>query len=153
MYFISSEENDQSGSVRKGDLMMAKLIQGTHHIAIKCADDAMYEKTVEFYSKVLGLEIVRSWGSGADAGTMLDTGNSLIEVFASGRTLPQTGTVNHFALAADDVDACVQAVREAGYAITMEPEDIVIPSAVPYPARIAFCVGPAGEEIEFFHEK
>jgi glyoxylase I family protein len=35
----------------------------------------------------------------------------------------------------------------------MEPTDICIPSAAPYPARIGFCIGPVGEEIEFFQEK
>ena len=44
----------------------------------------------------------------------------------------------------------VEAVRKAGYEITMEPTDNCIPSNPPYPARIAFCIGPVGEEIEFF---
>ena len=34
-----------------------------------------------------------------------------------------------------------------------QPVDIVIPSKVPFPARIAFCIGPVGEEVEFFAEK
>jgi len=57
------------------------------------------------------------------------------------------------AFAVKDVDACVEAVRAAGYEITVEPNDIVIPSNPPLPARIAFCIGPVGEEIEFFCEK
>jgi glyoxylase I family protein len=32
----------------------------------------------------------------------------------------------------------------------MEPKDIVIASEPPYPARIGFCIGPVGEEVEFF---
>ena len=44
-------------------------------------------------------------------------------------------------------------LRAAGYKITMEPTDIVIGSTPPYPARIAFCIGPVGEELEFFCEK
>ena len=63
------------------------------------------------------------------------------------------GALRHLALAAEDTDACVAAVRAAGYEITMEPTDIVIPSNPPYPARIAFCIGPVGEELEFFHVK
>ena len=47
----------------------------------------------------------------------------------------------------------VKAVREAGYRISVEPKDIIIQAKIPYPARIAFCIGPVGEEIEFFCEK
>jgi len=58
--------------------------------------------------------------------------------------------LRHLALDVDDTDAWVEAVRKAGYEITMEPTDICIKSDPPYPARIAFCIGPVGEEIEFF---
>ena len=37
--------------------------------------------------------------------------------------------------------------------IAVEPKDITIASQPPLPARIAFAVGPCGEEIEFFQEK
>ncbi|MCQ2501353.1 MAG: VOC family protein [Lachnospiraceae bacterium] len=129
------------------------LIKGTHHVALKCKSAEEFEKTILFYTKVLGLEIIRSWGEGDDAGIMLNTGNSILEIFAAGKVSDSTGSVHHFALATDDVDACVAAVREAGYPITTEPEDIVIPSTPGMPARIAFCIGPVGEEIEFFTEK
>jgi glyoxylase I family protein len=57
------------------------------------------------------------------------------------------------AFATDNVDDCVAAVRAAGYPITVEPKDITIPSEPPLPARIAFCRGPLGEEIELFQEQ
>ena len=43
--------------------------------------------------------------------------------------------------------------RKAGYAVTMEPVDIEIMSKPSLPARIAFIIGPVGEEIELFCEK
>lgn len=132
---------------------MKKLIKGTHHVALKCKDVKMFEETVKFYTEILGMDKMRSWGEGEKAGTMISTGNSIIEIFAEGMTADVTGTVNHFALATDDVDACVAAVKAAGYKITMEPVDIEIPAEKPFPARIAFCIGAAGEEIEFFCEK
>lgn len=46
----------------------------------------------------------------------------------------------------------MEAVRAAGYEVFVEPKDIEIASEIPFPARIAFCRGPVGEEIEFFHE-
>ena len=66
--------------------------------------------------------------------------------------LPQ-GAIRHFALATDDVDSIVEAARKAGYAVTMEPVDIEIMSKPSLPARIAFIIGPVGEEIELFCEK
>ena len=131
---------------------MGALISGIHHVALKCNGTAEFEKTLDFYQNTLGLEPVRSWGEGENAGAMLSTGDGLLEIFASGKPLPQ-GTIRHFALQTERVDDCVAAVRKAGYAITVEPKDIVIASNPPFPARIAFCIGPVGEEIEFFQEK
>lgn len=131
---------------------MESLICGIHHVALKCDGTAEFEKTLHFYQNVLGLEPVRSWGEGENAGAMLSTGDGLLEIFASGKKLPQ-GAIRHFALRTERVDDCVAAVRAAGYPITVEPKDIVIASNPPFPARIAFCTGPVGEEIEFFQER
>ena len=131
---------------------MGSLICGIHHVALKCDGTAEFEKTLHFYQDVLGLEPVRSWGEGENAGAMLSTGDGLLEIFASGKKLPQ-GAIRHFALRTERVDDCVAAVRAAGYPITVESKDIVIASNPPFPARIAFCTGPVGEEIEFFQER
>ena len=84
---------------------------------------------------------------------MVDIGGGMMEIFSNAEdTLPQ-GTLRHLAFATDSTDDCIEAVRAAGYLITMEPTDICIASNPPYPARIGFCIGPVGEEIEFFQEK
>ena len=125
------------------------LIKGVHHVCMKCCTPEQFDEVQKFYGSVLGLTEVRRWA----AGVMYDLGGSLLEVFSNGaEALPQ-GVWQHIALATDDVDACVKAVSDAGYAITMEARDIVIGSEPPLPARIAFCIGPMGEEIEFFCEK
>ena len=131
---------------------MGSLICGIHHVALKCDGTAEFEKTLHFYQNVLGLEPVRSWGEGENAGAMLSTGDGLLDIFASGKKLPQ-GAIRHFALRTERVDDCIAAVRAAGYPITVEPKDIVIASNPPFPARIAFCTGPVGEQIEFFQER
>lgn len=131
---------------------MESLICGIHHVALKCDGTAEFEKTLHFYLEVLGMEMVRSWGEGENAAAMISTGDGLLEIFASGEKLPQ-GAIRHFALRTQRVDDCVAAVRAAGYPITVEPKDIVIASNPPFPARIAFCTGPVGEEIEFFQER
>ena len=82
-----------------------------------------------------------------------DTGAGLMEIFETEETPLETGTIRHFAFAVENTDACVEAVRTAGYEVFVEPKDIEIASEIPFPARIAFCRGPVGEEIEFFHEK
>jgi len=132
---------------------MDKLIVGTHHIALKAAGEAEFLKAVDFYQNVLGMPMIRSWKNEVMSGAMLGTGNSIMEIISNGTDHPGQGSIRHFALTTHDVDACVKAVREAGYAITMEPVDKVIPSTPPFPIRIAFCIGPLGEEVEFFCEK
>ena len=128
-------------------------ITGLHHVALKCCGVEELEKAVYFYHDILGLPVARRWGEGENAAVMLDTGAGLFEIFANGTDPLGMGALRHLALDVEDTDACVEAVRTAGYKITAEPKDIVIPSDPPYPARIAFCIGPVGEELEFFQVK
>ena len=133
---------------------MSKIkVTGIHHIALKCRGVEEFKKTVHFYRDILGLTVARSWGKAESAGIMLDTGAGLLEIFANAPDKLPAGALRHMALAVEDTDACVKAVRDAGYKITMEPTDICIESDPPSPARIAFCIGPVGEELEFFHVK
>ena len=132
---------------------MGNLINGIHHVALKCTDGKQFEETLKFYGDILEMNIVRTWGEGSRSGAMLDTGAGLIEIFAERQVSDSTGSINHIGLATDDVDRCIEKVRTVGYKVTMEPKDIVIGSVPPYPARVAFCIGPVGEEIEFFHVK
>ncbi len=128
-------------------------IKGIHHIALKAKGVTEFERICDFYCNILGMELIRSWGEGDNKAVMISTGGGLLEIFANAVDVPDEGALRHMAFAVADVDACVAAVREAGYEITTEPRDIVIPSEPPYPARIAFCRGPLGESIEFFEEK
>lgn len=130
---------------------MEQKVFGVHHIALKACGVEDFEKMFKFYHEILGMPIVRTWANGKAA--MLDAGGTLLELFADGADYPGQGAIRHMALAVKDVDACVEAVRAAGYQITTEPKDIAISSVPPCPARIAFCIGPVGEEIEFFDEK
>lgn len=128
------------------------LIQGTHHVSLRPATIAAFERTVAFYRDTLGLSVVRGWGEGEKQAIMLDTGNSILEISVNAGGKTETGSIHHFALTTADVDACVKAVRDAGYSITIEPKDIPIQAESVYPIRMAFCIGPVGEEIEFFTE-
>ncbi len=128
-------------------------ITGIHHIAIKCGSMELYEKTMHFYHDILGLPIARTWGEGENIAAMVDTGAGMLEIFAKATDTPSVGVVRHFAFDVEDTDACYEAVIAAGYESIMAPKDLVIASEPPYPARIAFCRGPLGEEVEFFHVK
>ena len=131
-----------------------KNVKGIHHVCLKACGEAEFLRVVAFYRDTLGLSVAREWGSAPDnLGVMLDTGAGLIEIFSNAPDTLSMGAIRHIALEVSDTDAVVCAVRELGYEIIMEPTDIVIPSEVPYPARIAFCKGPLGEEIEFFECK
>lgn len=125
------------------------LIRGIHHVCLKCANEEEYKEVVHFYHEILELEIARTWSEG----TMFRFGNAVLEVFANGGGKAETGIIRHFALATEDVDACVEKLKAAGYKVFVEPKDIVIPSNPEYKARIAFGRGPLGEEIEFFQER
>lgn len=132
---------------------MQGKIKGVHHIALKAKGLEQYHQLVSFYHDLLGMPVVREWGSAEAPAMMLSTGDALLELFSDAPDCLGAGALRHLALATDDVDACIAAVRAAGYTVTMEPTDIVISSNPPYPARIAFCIGPVGEEVEFFSEQ
>ena len=135
------------------EINMKPTVKGIHHIALKAQGLENFEQLVSFYHEILGLPIVRRWGEGENVGMMLDTGAGLLEIFANAPDRLGTGALRHIAFDVEDTDACIEAVRAAGYKVTMEPTDIVIASEPPYPARIAFCIGPVGEEVEFFKVK
>lgn len=124
------------------------LVNGIHHISMKTRSVEQYNKVVTFYKDILGLSVKREWAGGV----MFDTGAGLIEIFTNGEEDLPKGTIRHIAFDVDDVDLCVKTVTEAGYEVFMGPKDIVIPSSPELHARMAFCYGPLGEEIEFFQE-
>ena len=111
------------------------------------------DAVIAFYCDVLGMNILRSWGDGVEAGAMLDTGNGVIELFANAEPGRRPGQVDHIALATDKVDECMAACAKEGLKVIMAPQDIVVPCETPYPLRIAFVEDKAGEIIEFFDEK
>lgn len=125
------------------------LIKGIHHASMTCCNEQEYQKVVAFYRDVLKMPVARTW----EKGIMFDTGNGVIEVFTGGDIPLEKGVIRHFALATEDVDACVKAVADAGYEVFVKPKDIIIPADLVLKAKIAFCKGPLGEEIEFFQEK
>lgn len=124
------------------------LIKGLHHVHVKCRKD-QFEEALHFYVDVLGL---RQLAKQEDC-AILDTGDGIIEIFNDAEELLGQGDIRHFAFQVDDVEACIKTVEEAGYKIKEYPIDVVFALEKPTPARIAFCYGVLGEEVEFFQVK
>ena len=125
------------------------MIKGFHHVAVKASD---FEKSYKFYTELLGLKCRNAWGEGEKRARMLVAEDgSAIELFAGGvKADALTSPYIHIAFAVDDPDYYIEKVRAEGYAIKMEPTDMDIQGTPGFKARIAFCYGPDGEEVEFF---
>ena len=129
---------------------MSKLIQGVHHIALKPTAE-QYSSVVELYTKVLGMEVTKSWGDPNMPCLMVSCGdNSCLEIIPEKEMSQKGGALNHLALATDKVDEAIARVREAGHEIAIEPNDMELAGS---PIRIAFFWGPMNEYIELFWEK
>ena len=115
---------------------------------MKCGTKEEFERARDFYLNILGFSIVREWPEGI----MLNSGGGLLEIFCNGAGIKSKGAIRHVAFSADDVDGLVAKVKAAGYEVFIEPNDIVIRSEPEFHARMAFCFGPLGEEIELFQE-
>jgi glyoxylase I family protein len=117
---------------------------GFHHIAIRVFD---FDKTVSFYTEVLGFKEQVRWGEGNARAIMLDTGDgNYLEVFAGGaQGQKDEGAFLHLALRSDNVTEAIELARAAGMEVTVEPKDAVLGGV---PVRIAFFKGPDGEIIE-----
>lgn len=123
---------------------------GLHHISLKACGGEQFRAVVEFYRDVLECPVVRIWGEGENSGALLDLGGALLEVTANGPPGLQKGLFGHIAFGAEDVDALTERVRRAGRTVFQEPDDRRMGGR--WPVRVAFCTGPAGEQIEFFKE-
>lgn len=124
------------------------MIQGIHHISMKCGTEEELRMVKDFYVDILGLKICRTWSDGL----MIDTGNGCIEIFTNAEGEHRLGAIRHLALLTDDVDETVRKVKNAGYEVFVEPDDKVIDSDPECNIRMAFCFGPLGEQVEFYSE-
>ncbi len=124
---------------------------GTHHIAVQTRD---WDKSLAFYTDVLGMTQIAEFGSPDRKIVLLDTGDgSHMELFQPTGESPKDGDaapndpVIHFALATTDTRAATEHVRAAGCEITVEPVDVDLGALN---VTISFFKGPSDEVIEFF---
>ena len=128
---------------------------GYAHMAIAAKD---FDKSLAFY-QALGLKVYTQWGTGDTRIALLDMGDgSLIELFAKPalNTAQIAGVTEgnpflHFAFSARNVDEAYRIALEAGATPLKPPYEVPLDShPLRLTLRVAFVIGPSGEELEFF---
>jgi catechol 2,3-dioxygenase-like lactoylglutathione lyase family enzyme len=126
------------------------VIKGIDHVTINVKDK---KKSLEFYEKFLGLKRVGESVilGGIDHYYFYLTGECRLELLCyldeqQPVTVPQKGlgSIRHFALLTDDVDAVWRRCVEAGVPVRMEPTDLEQLNC-----RALLVEDPNGVEIEF----
>ncbi|MHB1652869.1 MAG: VOC family protein [Desulfitobacteriaceae bacterium] len=120
---------------------MANLFQGLDHIGIKAKD---MEKSIKFYTEVLGLSLVGRMKPGSVELVFLKLGDTVVElVEINDGGLFGDGVVNHVALKVSDIFSAVEHLKA---------HDVEMISSQPMsigPERYNFFFrGPSGEKLE-----
>ena len=127
---------------------------GFHHVAIRTRD---FDRSVAFYTQVLGFTQRVTWGQAPKRAVMLDVGDgNYLEIFErpSEQWQDSDAAILHLALRCSHCDRVIDKVRAAGMTVTVEPKDFLIegrPQQVP--VRLAFFKGPDGEVVELFQNQ
>lgn len=125
---------------------------GFHHLSMKVRD---LNKSIKFYTEVLGFVKKVSWGEVPKRTVLLDTGDGNYFEISQGEPdqALEEGIFRHIALRADDCAAALERARKAGAEVTVETRDVTLKTDPPIPIRIAFFKGPDGELIELFQNE
>ena len=116
---------------------------------MKCQNDADYGNAKRFYIDILKLSVIKE----CENCILMDTANGIVEIFRNAsETLPQ-GVIRHFAFAVNNIEEITKSVEKAGYEVFIKPKKINICNDPDFPATIAFCKGPLGEDVEFFQQE
>jgi catechol 2,3-dioxygenase-like lactoylglutathione lyase family enzyme len=124
---------------------------GFHHVSMRVRD---LNKSIRFYTDILGFVERFSWGQDPKRFVLLDTGDGNYFEISQGDPdqVFENGAFHHIALRADDCDAALKVARAAGVEVTVETRDVTLSSEPPLQLRIAFFKGPDGELIELFQD-
>lgn len=118
---------------------------------MKIAHVALYtpafEQTLRFYEEVFGAKSLGQFQTDRQ-GCWLSLEGDILEVFES--PARGDGAWKHIAIACQNVDAVYQKALEHGAKAHVEPKNISLELEQPLRARIAFLIGPSGEQIELF---
>lgn len=126
-------------------------ISGFHHIGLKYTD---LQKSLNFY-RALGLTEVVRWGEIGNEIVMLSMkdGGRIELLPHGGDEYSPMGKWLHFAMRTEDVDGMYERALAAGALSKTPPKTVPLNSSPEkISIRIAFVLGPDGEELEFFHQ-
>lgn len=126
-------------------------ILGFHHIGLKYTD---LQRSLDFY-RALGLTEVVRWGEVGNEIVMLEMKDGgRIELLPNGGDeYSVMGKWLHFAVKTEDVDGMYEKALAAGARSKTPPKTVPLNSSPEkISIRIAFVIGPDGEELEFFHQ-
>ena len=135
------------------------MIKGLHHISMKCQTAEEFGRAKDFYLNVLGLSVKREWAEGimirpvrkpygflsglqvfqAKALQNLDNSKLLLRKLKFPNSSIDTGNGLIEIFNNGEGSLAKGAIRHF--------------ALLAYPARMAFCTGPLGEEIELFCER
>lgn len=126
-------------------------LKGLHHIAIICSD---YERSKDFYTKILGLRVLAETWRGARQSWKLDLALSdqyIVELFSfpdppPRPSHPEACGLRHLAFAVDDLSAQVAALQAHG----IQPEPIRIDELTG--KRFTFFADPDGLPLELYEQ-
>jgi glyoxylase I family protein len=112
----SSGSHHHIKTVEQLDLMMLKSV---HHIAVLCSD---YKRSKEFYTEILGLEVIREVYRKERDSYKLDlslNGTYVIELFSfpnppARPSRPEATGLRHLAFEVDDLDKSIEALKRKG---------------------------------------
>lgn len=121
---------------------------------MKIAHVALYtpafEQTVRFYEGVFDAKNLGLFKTDR-RGCWLSLDGDILEVFES--PARGDGAWKHMAIACRDVDAVYQKALEHGAKAYVAPKSLSLELEQPLRARIAFVIGPSGEQIELFGQE
>ncbi len=94
-------------------MITSNNITGLDHIGIPTSD---IEKTLDFYNG-LGFKTIMRCVNAGEQVAFLKLGNLVIETYQPEKTAERSGSIDHIAIAVNDVDALFQEMLEKEYEI------------------------------------
>ena len=130
---------------------MKEHYQGLGHVAIYTAD---MDQSIAFYEKIGGglkNQASIQTPDGEKKLALVNFGGVTLELIQAPTPMPLTeGTIPHFAVYVDDVDAAAADIRAAGVDTFLTPQKKVLPNLFGG-LENWFFTGPSGEQIELLH--
>lgn len=129
---------------------------GLHHVAVRTDN---LQKSIDFYTQVLGMSVVTAWKPDERSFVHLDAGDgSIVELMQDDKPIEmptERGVHWHLALRTTRIEAVMQRVEEAGMQVTVPTKAVTLTNTAAdppsdMPVKVAFFIGPSGEVVELF---